>query len=99
MLTCTVGLQSGSVEWDGISIHHPHIPRPRNPIRASWECERDKMMRSHVGVAKALLCSEAMAASGVVDQGSRRGERSRDGSHVAREIGLTCGPFGERRAV
>jgi hypothetical protein len=31
-LICTVGLQSGVVEWDGISIYHPHIPRPWNPI-------------------------------------------------------------------
>jgi hypothetical protein len=22
------------VEWDAVSIHHPHIPRPWNPIRA-----------------------------------------------------------------
>src|SRR5262245_2049234 len=34
MLTCTVGLQSEIVEWDRISIYHPHMPRPRNPIRA-----------------------------------------------------------------
>jgi hypothetical protein len=32
ILTCTVGLLSGIVEWDGLSLHHPHIPRPRNPI-------------------------------------------------------------------
>src|SRR5262249_22083754 len=35
MLTCTVGLLSGVGTWDGISVHHPHIPRPWNPIRAS----------------------------------------------------------------
>jgi hypothetical protein len=34
MLTCTVGLLSEVRIWDGISIHHPQIPRPRNPIRA-----------------------------------------------------------------
>src|SRR5262249_49942963 len=25
----------GIVEWDGISVHPPHISRPWNPIRAS----------------------------------------------------------------
>src|SRR5216683_8075651 len=35
MLTCTVGLLSGVGKWDLISIRHPQIPRPWNPIRAS----------------------------------------------------------------
>ena len=26
------------MEWDAVSIHHPHMPRPRNPIRATMEC-------------------------------------------------------------
>jgi len=26
ILICTVGLQSGIVEWDGISVLHPHMP-------------------------------------------------------------------------
>ena len=26
------GLLSEIVEWDGVSIHHPHMPRPWNPI-------------------------------------------------------------------
>src|SRR5262245_5140067 len=34
MLTCNVGLLSGVGTWEGISIRHPHIPRPWNPIRA-----------------------------------------------------------------
>src|SRR5262252_5233703 len=34
ILTCTVGLQSGIMAWDGISVHHPQMPRPWNPIRA-----------------------------------------------------------------
>src|SRR5262249_367184 len=34
MLTCTVGLLSRVGTWEGISIRHPHIPRPWNPIRA-----------------------------------------------------------------
>jgi integrase/recombinase XerD len=25
------------VEWDAVSIHHPHMPRPWNPIRAFFE--------------------------------------------------------------
>jgi hypothetical protein len=28
------------VEWDGISIHHPQILRPWNPLRAQREIER-----------------------------------------------------------
>src|SRR5262245_10589395 len=42
MLTCNVGLLSGVGTWEGISIRHPHIPRPWNPIRAwakiPWLC-------------------------------------------------------------
>src|SRR5216683_6338059 len=36
MLTCNVGLLSGVGKWALISIRHPHIPRPWNPIRASF---------------------------------------------------------------
>src|SRR5713101_704384 len=35
ILTCNMGLLSGIEKWDGISIHHPQIPRPWNPLRAS----------------------------------------------------------------
>src|SRR5712691_1567572 len=35
MLTCNVGLLSGVGKWDLISIRHPQIPRPWNPIRAN----------------------------------------------------------------
>ena len=28
----TVGLLSGTMEWDADSVHHPQIPRPWNPI-------------------------------------------------------------------
>src|SRR5882724_9870533 len=38
ILTCTAGLLSGIVEWDVTSVHHPQIPRPRNPIRAYQDC-------------------------------------------------------------
>src|SRR5262249_38243972 len=37
MLTCTVGLLSGVGTWEGISIRHPPMPRPWNPIRANIE--------------------------------------------------------------
>ena len=35
MLPCTVGLLAGSGQWAGSSVHHPHLLRPWNPIRAS----------------------------------------------------------------
>jgi len=35
MLTCTLQLLSGMVASDGVSIHHPQMPRPWNPIWAS----------------------------------------------------------------
>ncbi len=35
MLICNIGLLSGVGKEDRISIRHPHIPRPWNPIRAS----------------------------------------------------------------
>src|SRR6266849_4227024 len=37
MLTCNVGLLSGVGKWALISIRHPHIPRPWNPIRANLQ--------------------------------------------------------------
>src|SRR5215468_6780093 len=37
MLPCNVGLLAGGGTWEGISIRHPHIPRPWNPIRAPRE--------------------------------------------------------------
>src|SRR6266705_1301405 len=39
MLTCNVGLLSGVGKWALISIRHPQIPRPWNPIRASQESD------------------------------------------------------------
>ena len=48
MLTCTLGLLSGIVEWDSISIHHPQILRPWNPKRATEE-EVDLVSRSFGG--------------------------------------------------
>src|SRR5215471_5501218 len=35
MLPCNVQFLAGVGTWEGISIRHPHIPRPWNPIRAS----------------------------------------------------------------
>src|SRR2546422_358483 len=31
ILTCTVGLLSGFGQWDVLSVHRPHMPRPWNP--------------------------------------------------------------------
>src|SRR6266403_5249150 len=60
MLTCTVGLLSGIVEGDGISVHHPHMPRPRNPIRAIFEARLTKPVRRAV-------CSMSSAAKNSVN--------------------------------
>jgi hypothetical protein len=37
MLICNIGLLSGVGKEDLISIRHPQIPRPWNPIRARFE--------------------------------------------------------------
>ena len=42
---CTVGLPSGLGAWEGISIHHLHLPRPRHPIRAGPLCRHSWLCR------------------------------------------------------
>jgi len=37
ILICTVGLLSGIVAWDVVSVHYPQILRPWNPIWASGQ--------------------------------------------------------------
>src|SRR5713101_6863873 len=49
MLTCNVGLLSGVGKWALISIRHPHIPRPWNPIRANLQ-----------GVARLILSQSSI---------------------------------------
>src|SRR5262245_46547765 len=54
MLTCTVGLLSEMAESDAVSVHHLHIPRPWNPIRATVETNRYSVPAQYAGHALTL---------------------------------------------
>src|SRR5215471_9975507 len=75
MLTCTVGLLWGIVEWDAVSIHHPHMPRPLNPIRAPAETVAKIVARGKAPGSSFTCGFEPDAAACGGAQGRARGRR------------------------
>src|SRR6266849_4178105 len=110
MLTCNVGLLSGVGKWALISIRHPHIPRPWNPIRAKlfWKSQynegnepilsfkRRKPMSINVVYVETNVCHFVEALSQLTDDRDNRGKRHALAFVVA---GVVCAILSGRSKV
>ena len=59
-----MGLLCGIEKWDGISLHHPQIPQPWNPLRAFLDAVHEGLADSEAGhvIDDASLTAELDAA-------------------------------------